>query len=205
MVVGTLVQSLCNALKAIQVELTLEGGQFGNLAKIVTRQQVTAGEFLGLMNDEAATMRLPGNNVTKAIGFDTIQHFLEFDGKGGGFRARIRMRLFQVGERGHIVGMIVVVVMDNQVLMTFGRHRARSSTVGLGVADHGDGLGNRLKGSRNAHDIVVVVWYGWFAFDCFGKFMSQCLECRMTMPLFESLHRSAKFKRFCGAWIIAFG
>ena len=74
------------------------------------------------MNHKAATVRLPANNVSVAIGFDLFQHHEELHWETGHHRVvmgRVEDELFFTGSA--FVGVIMVVMLyDNELITALG-------------------------------------------------------------------------------------
>lgn len=77
MVVSTAVAASCQALEAVKIELTLEGGDLGELE--VVRKQLD--KFLGLVDHNASSVRLPRYNVFMTFRLCILKHFVELEGE----------------------------------------------------------------------------------------------------------------------------
>lgn len=104
-------------------------------------------EFLGIVDEEAASVRLPGDDVRQAIGFDLVEDRVELDGEGdrdASAAARVELVLMLVLDvRLRIKGVIVVIV-DHKVSVVVLGGFAR--LLRLATA-----LGTRLLGRSGAH------------------------------------------------------
>jgi len=105
-----LVSSTRQSLKAIEIQLTLEGCHFGELE--INGQEFL--EFLGLSYDKATTVRLPRNDITMTIGFHFVQHFVKANRKGRGNTTTSGTFVDQIV----FIGVIVVVMFHDNVRMT---------------------------------------------------------------------------------------
>ena len=72
MVVSTAVTASCQPLEAIQIQLTLEGGNLGEL-EVVGEQ---LDEFLGLVDHNASSVRLPRYNVFMTVRLCILKHLV---------------------------------------------------------------------------------------------------------------------------------
>ena len=64
---------MCESDEAVQVELSLEGGQLGMLE---VHGKYFRYELLGFVDEEGTAMRLPRNNVGVSLRFRVFHHFV---------------------------------------------------------------------------------------------------------------------------------
>jgi len=108
-VVAASVLSSSKTLEPVQVQLTLERSE-------LTQFEVSGKEldkFLGLVNDEASSMRLPGNDVRETIGLNSLQHLVKLQRERGGYTPASGVFLLVV--RAAIICVVMVVVLNNDV------------------------------------------------------------------------------------------
>jgi len=108
-VIATLIKSRSQAVEPVEVQLTLEAGHLG-LLEILGHDVID--EFLGLVNHEAASVRLPRDDVSKAVGFNAVEHLVELDGEGRDDTSLGLVLDFR-GIDGGVSGVVVVVVLDH--------------------------------------------------------------------------------------------
>jgi hypothetical protein len=118
-VIAVLVTSTSESLEAIEVELSLEGTHLGELE--VSGEQLL--EFLGLADDKAAAVRLPADHIAVAISFHFVKHLVEANGKWSSNTAAG----WAVFNAVVLIGMVVVVVLNDNVRMMFATGRAWNS------------------------------------------------------------------------------
>ena len=73
MVISPTVFTPCEAAEAIQVKLSLEGRELG-LAEVLGHDN--RDKLLGLVHEKGTPVRLPGNDTSQTVGFNSIQHFV---------------------------------------------------------------------------------------------------------------------------------
>ena len=81
-------------------------------------------ELLGVVNEEAASVRLPRDDVRQTIAFHLVEHGVQLDGEGHrDASAAAVLLVLEIVLRIHfgIVRMIVVVVHHEVAFMVFGR------------------------------------------------------------------------------------
>ena len=74
MVVSSFVRSFSQAVEAVKVELTLEGGE---LRLLEVRRHHLFGKLLVIVHDKAATVWLPRNNMGESIVFNLIEKLVQ--------------------------------------------------------------------------------------------------------------------------------
>lgn len=79
MVVSSLVSASSETGEAIEVKLALETGKLG-LVEVEGHDRLD--ELGGIVYDEAATVRLPGDNVAVSVLFNGLEHVVKLPGKG---------------------------------------------------------------------------------------------------------------------------
>lgn len=202
MVISGGIGSPCEAGESVEVELTLEGSQLG-LTKVpvacriggkrgvrhrlYAKRTLEKGlavrhllghdmldKLLGLVNDEATSMRLPRDDVSKSIGFYLVQYAVEFDREGDGNSALAAFPV--VGLGFHLIQRVIVIIVMHKVSIvhfcrlsrllglatTFGTRlfRRRHHHVGLSRGKRREGsvrLGNRRRRVRRTQALTQTI------------------------------------------------
>mmetsp|Transcript_896 Transcript_896/g.1418 ORF Transcript_896/g.1418 Transcript_896/m.1418 type:complete len:217 (+) Transcript_896:600-1250(+) len=109
MIITSTIASSSQSLKAIQVQLTLKGGQFGQFE--ILRQKLD--ELFGFVNHKAAAMGLPRDDVLVSIGAHRIQHIVQLEGKGRGNTTSGRSVFLVI--RAAVMSVVMIVVLNHNV------------------------------------------------------------------------------------------
>jgi hypothetical protein len=150
MVVASRIGAACQALKAVQIELSLKGRQFGltKVSVVVLRGSlVSEHEFrieatqkhaadllwhnvidklLGLVNQKAPSMRLPRNDMRESIVLHLLENLMQALRERNGNStptAVMLIRKLRDGARVVLIdisGMIMVVVLDKVTIIELG-------------------------------------------------------------------------------------
>jgi hypothetical protein len=103
--------------ESVEVELALERGQLG-LTEVLGHDMVH--ELLWLVNNEAASVRLPGDNRGQTVGLDLIQHSVELQGEGNRDSSTTAVGLFLNVVLVGIIRMVVVIVHNEVTIVLLG-------------------------------------------------------------------------------------
>lgn len=111
MVVSSLILSLGEALKAIQVELALKGGNLGNFEILFQ----DGHKLLGIVDHKASSVGLPRDDMFESFVSNRFEHGVELERKRS-HHTTMGRKTFAVDVNADIVGVIVVVVLDGNVV-----------------------------------------------------------------------------------------
>lgn len=129
-VVGAGVRSTGEPLEAVQIQLTLEAGEFALVEKLGHND---VGEFLRLVDDEGPAVGLPAHDVGETLSLDAAEHVVQADGEGRFDSASGDVR----DDTGRISG-VVMIGMDDATALVLATCAVGSFGRGTG-GDHGRG------------------------------------------------------------------
>lgn len=129
-VVGAGVRSTGKPLEAVQIQLTLEAGEFA-LVEILGHDEV--GELLRLVDEEGSAVGLPAHDVGEALSLDAAEHVVQADGEGCFDSASGDVR-----DNAGGIGSVVMIGVDDATALVLAAGAVGSFGRGTG-GDHGRG------------------------------------------------------------------